>query len=541
MSLMNNRYKYILLFTSFFFLSLGMFYLTNTLQKENINFQNTFLLKQAQTHFQDQVNNRKWNASYGSVYAKPKKGQTPNPYLRDNILKTADGQTLIKINPAWMTRQLSEMLETKNFHFKITSLKPINKTNAPDDFETRALTYIEKNLAKEYYEIKENSDFRYMGALVTTQSCIPCHEHQGYVIGDIRGGISINLNTQDYGTVVSYIKNKVFLLRIVLFVLLLSITALLYKQLRNNELLQEKVIQRTKEISHTKKLLQEVLDTDHSFLMVAYNTEIILANKTMLDFFGVKSLSEFKKHHKHISNAFVKVDDKDFLSTYMDKVHWINYLQKEQTNKNLKVLMRFDGEDRYFKPHTKEIVVEKQKLHIVIFDEITNELKNIEVLEEKASKDSLTKLFNRGKFDDVLSKEISIANAIEAPLSLIFLDIDYFKTVNDTHGHDIGDSVLIELAELLRNTIRKGDFVARWGGEEFIITLRSTNIARASILAEKIRESVELHEFTDGGNQTVSLGVSEYIFNESKDSLLKRVDKALYKAKESGRNRIIVQ
>jgi len=203
--------------------------------------------------------------------------------------------------------------------------------------------------------------------------------------------------------------------------------------------------------------------------------------------------------------------------------------------------MRFDGQNRYFKPHTKEIIIENKKLNIIIFDEITKELEHIKVLQDKASRDSLTKLFNRGKFDDVLTQEISLANTAQTPLSVIFLDIDHFKAVNDTYGHNIGDSVLVELAKVLTETTRNGDFIARWGGEEFIITLQSTTILRASVIAEKIRENVEQYNFLIGGNQTISLGVSEYIFNESKESLLKRVDNALYEAKDKGRNRVVIK
>lgn len=538
---MHTKYKYILLYFGFILLLFSVIYGTTLLKDKNVEFQKEILIKQAQVHFKDQINNRAWNAQYGGIYAKPINDLKPNPYLPDNTIKTADGETLIKINPAWMTRQLSEISELHDFKFRITSLLPINPDNKADAFEKRALKYIESTNNLEYYEFKENNDFRYMGGLVTTQSCLPCHVHQGYKLGDIRGGISVRLDTSDYEEVVSYIQDKVFQLRALLIFLLLSLLWLIHKQLKNNERLQSEVLNRTKEILSTKQLLQEVLDSDHSFLMVSDETEIILANKTMLDFFNVKSLDEFKEKHSHVSDAFIEVDDEDFMSTYIEKEHWINYLQREQNNKELKILMRFDGEDRYFKPHTKEIILEAKKLHIIIFDEITSELKNIEILEEKASKDSLTKLFNRGKFNDVLEKEISLANTTRTPLCVIFLDIDHFKNVNDSYGHDVGDKILIELAELLTQTTRNGDFIARWGGEEFIITLQSTNVVRASILAEKIRETVERYNFTNDIKQTVSLGVSEYIYNESQESLLKRVDKALYSAKDRGRNRVVIQ
>ncbi len=134
---------------------------------------------------------------------------------------------------------------------------------------------------------------------------------------------------------------------------------------------------------------------------------------------------------------------------------------------------------------------------------------------------------------------MALSQTTSSPLSIIFLDIDHFKTVNDTLGHNIGDEVLVEIAEIISSTVREGDFAARWGGEEFIITLQSTNKAQATTLAEKIRKNVEGHTFKSAGKQAISLGVTEYIRNESRERLTDRVDKALYDAKQSGRNRVV--
>ena len=532
---------YLALFAFFIISLFSIFYPIDVFSQKGIETQQQILLKQAQTHFYDQINTRKWNAQYGGVYVKPLKGQKPNPYLLNNILKVDDNLTLIKINPAWMTRQLSELSEIKDFHFRITSLIPINPENKATPFEQRALKYIEKSNEKEYYEINKNSKFNYMGALVTTASCLPCHQNQGYVLGDIRGGISISLDSSEYKEASSSIKERALILKIFVVFFLLSITLLIYRQLKYSEQLKEEVQNRTKEILSTKQLLQKVLDTDHSFLMVSSSTEIILANKTMLDFFGYSSLDEFKKEHTHISSAFVKVDDENFLCTYIKDEHWIDYLQREQENRELRVLMKKEDEKRYFKPHAKEVIIENEKLHIIIFDDITEELKKIQLLKDEASRDTLTKLFNRGKFDDVLSKEIALTQTTSAPLSMIFLDIDHFKIVNDTYGHDAGDYVLTELANILLSTTRKGDFVARWGGEEFVITLQATNSEYASSVAEKIRVNVEKYKFTSGGAQTISLGVTQYIAGETQESFTKRVDEALYEAKESGRNCVVIK
>ena len=538
---MKNINKYLFLYAGFIALLCIIIYTTELLKNKNISFQEEILLKQAQTHFKDQINTRKWNSKFGGVYVKSNSGLKPNPYLKDNVLNVANGQTLIKINSAWMTKQLSEISNIDNFSFRIVGLDPINPDNKTDKFETRALEYIIKNNTIEYYELKKDTNFKYMGALLTLKSCLPCHAEQGYKTGDVKGGISINLDTSNYNKVVSYIHEKVLYLRVIITLLLLSITLLIRKQFKNNENLENEILNRIKEVVSTKVLLQEVLDTDHSFLMVASGKKIILSNKSMLDFFNCRTLEEFIKRHTNISDFFVDVDSENYLSKYINNEYWISYLYREQDNKDIKVLIKKNEQDRYFKAHSKKIIVDNEELYIIVFDEITKELQKIKALTDEASKDALTDLFNRGKFDEVLSKEISLTQTTKAPLSIIFLDIDHFKIVNDTYGHDAGDYVLVELAKIIKSTIRQGDFAARWGGEEFIITLQSTTAEKATLLANKIRKNIKNNHFKNGGKQTASLGVTQYIDHEEQSTFTKRVDDALYEAKKSGRNRVVTK
>lgn len=160
-------------------------------------------------------------------------------------------------------------------------------------------------------------------------------------------------------------------------------------------------------------------------------------------------------------------------------------------------------------------------------------------LEEKASFDFLTKLYNRRKFNSFLEYEISKANRYkEQHLSLLLVDIDYFKNVNDTYGHLVGDNVLQEISKILTICSRDTDIVARWGGEEFVLMLPQTNIEQAFFVAEKLRATIEKHKFDDVKHITCSIGVSQFHKNENKDTLFKRVDEALYKAKKSGKNRV---
>jgi diguanylate cyclase (GGDEF)-like protein len=129
-------------------------------------------------------------------------------------------------------------------------------------------------------------------------------------------------------------------------------------------------------------------------------------------------------------------------------------------------------------------------------------------------------------------------NRYESKSSLIMLDLDYFKTINDTYGHDVGDVVLIDVVKRVGACLRKSDSFGRIGGEEFMILLPHTEIEGAVDIAERIRSSVSEHSFDPVGVVTVSMGVVQYRVDESMESFVKRVDIALYQAKELGRNRI---
>lgn len=170
--------------------------------------------------------------------------------------------------------------------------------------------------------------------------------------------------------------------------------------------------------------------------------------------------------------------------------------------------------------------------------DITERKQLEEELQELAIKDQLTGLYNRRKIDEVLVKEKLMADRRDQDLAIIMADIDMFKLVNDQHGHLVGDKVLTAVTEILSHSIRKNDILGRWGGEEFMIICPGTDLAGATILAEKIREMVAAHNFGDVGRKTCSFGVAQLRKEETIDELLYRSDQALYRAKERGRNRV---
>ncbi|MED3802649.1 diguanylate cyclase [Lysinibacillus xylanilyticus] len=169
--------------------------------------------------------------------------------------------------------------------------------------------------------------------------------------------------------------------------------------------------------------------------------------------------------------------------------------------------------------------------------ERTHELERAKIeLEKLANTDRLTQIPNRVRLDDVLEEAFEHAQYHEAPFSIILLDIDYFKEVNDEFGHQVGDLVLTNVAEILQNTIREQDTVGRWGGEEFLVICPQTTLDDALKLSEKLRQQLENHQFPVVQRNTSSFGVTSYLDGDTRNTLLSRCDKALYQAKERGRN-----
>lgn len=176
------------------------------------------------------------------------------------------------------------------------------------------------------------------------------------------------------------------------------------------------------------------------------------------------------------------------------------------------------------------------KAYTTINEDITDK----KIIEKLSIKDKLTDIYNRAKLDDLLQLEFLRAKRYKNEFSIIILDIDFFKSVNDKYGHLEGDRVLINFANILKSQTRKTDFVGRWGGEEFLIICPNTNINQAQSAANKLRKKIEDFDFELDLNITASFGVTSYKQNDDIDDMLKRADTVLYYCKNAGRNRVEV-
>lgn len=174
-------------------------------------------------------------------------------------------------------------------------------------------------------------------------------------------------------------------------------------------------------------------------------------------------------------------------------------------------------------------------------EQINEQLRDtLTALEQLAGTDRLTQAWNRRRFEETVDNEIHRANRYAHPVSMLLLDIDHFKAINDAYGHLAGDRVLVQVADRMREALRKTDSLTRWGGEEFIVLMPNTGMSHAIALAERIQQQLAAHAFDGVGQVTASIGVAEYQPGSSHQEWLERTDRAMYKAKHDGRNRIEV-
>jgi diguanylate cyclase (GGDEF)-like protein len=185
---------------------------------------------------------------------------------------------------------------------------------------------------------------------------------------------------------------------------------------------------------------------------------------------------------------------------------------------------------------TEELERINKNLEAIVAERTGELIEKNKQLETLSISDRLTGLYNRLKLDQVLEEELARNKRGSSGFSVILLDVDHFKSVNDTFGHQVGDQVLIVIAKILKEGIREVDVVGRWGGEEFLIVCSETDQEGARVLAEKMRAAIAACAFPVVGTKTSSFGVAALRAQETVDALIARADSALYRAKDGGRN-----
>ncbi|TKB50564.1 GGDEF domain-containing protein [Ferrimonas sediminicola] len=284
--------------------------------------------------------------------------------------------------------------------------------------------------------------------------------------------------------------------------------------------------------AHQKQIrLKQILDHAGAYIYTKdRNQNYTYANKPCLELFQIdeSNLSDFSDSH---------------------------YFPIE-TQEKLKVIDRKVLEG---KPNQEEVIVEREVGKPTVYLETKHPLRNKQghidelvgmstdvtelwrlkkAMEMQANIDPLTGIANRLKLDALFQTEIDRARRYHTPLCAILGDVDHFKRVNDEFGHQVGDRVLITIAELIQSSLRSSDYAGRWGGEEFLLICPQTELSQATKLAERIRQQIVEHRFDTGKRLSISFGVAAFAEGDSVSSLTTKADRALYQAKSGGRNQV---
>ena len=282
--------------------------------------------------------------------------------------------------------------------------------------------------------------------------------------------------------------------------------------------------------------LVRVLESINSGVMVENeNSEIILVNRAFLEMFGIDmSVNDFLSVSSDAAARMEKslFADEDYFTGRLDFV-----LAARETVLNEECVLK-DG--RVFERDYYPVFNEDMYFgHAWIYRDISDRKDLENRLFELAVTDELTKAYNRRRFHEELDRNIEMARRFGTALSVVMIDLDHFKSVNDRFGHEAGDEVIASVADSVLSGKRRIDIFGRWGGEEFLLLLPGAEIDAAAGLAEKLRAKISSLSYRLCPEPvTASLGVAQFRDTEEDNYFIKRVDDALYRAKNEGRDRV---
>lgn len=324
---------------------------------------------------------------------------------------------------------------------------------------------------------------------------------------------------------------------IVLFVvssfLVIGAYILIKKREGSINTLTSKLHEQKEELSHFNIKLQKLFDLQKNIIITTDGKKLQMANQAMYDFFGFDDIEDFRKHYNCICDRFVNNDDFFHLGKVPEGQNWIETIKDFSGDKRIVAMLDNNMESYAFSVSVSE--VEKGDF-IVSFTDISNTIIEHKKLQLKVTHDKLTNALNREFFDNNIN--LIIEEVKPHRLGVIICDIDHFKNVNDTYGHNRGDIILKEIVTSIKGSIRQEDYLIRWGGEEFIMLMKVDTPDALKKSVEHVRKQIEKQHFEEVGNITASFGATLYQDDEEILECVARADKALYMAKENGRNQV---
>ena len=442
--------------------------------------------------------------------------------------------------------------------------RPRNSDNMANDFELEMIQYFKDHPQEKESFVQKDDAFYYTQPLHIKESCLRCHGKRedaipsirdkyntayDYKLGEIRGLLNIKIKKRDFFAAMYDDFTNTLLSAIFLYIIFLIIIYLLFKEMREKEDqytqdLKRDIKRKTYEIKKQKDTFETLFEKSSDGILIIEDGKFIQCNEKIVEMLHYRSKEDLLNiRPSELSPEF----QPDGRRSDEKAEEMINIAIKNGTHQFEWVHTKANGKNFMAEVTLTSITLNNRNVLHVIWRDISEKnkaqqelLKQKDILDYQAHHDGLTGLPNRMLFNDRLEHGIALAQRHSMKLALFFIDLDYFKQINDSLGHQIGDRVLIAVAERLKAKIRNEDTLARLGGDEFTIIMEDLkDVEDASLLAHKIQKVLAQPIHIEGHTLYIScsMGISLYPQDDTDaNNLIKYADAAMYKAKEEGRN-----
>jgi len=488
-------------------------------------------------------------------------------FLKEHIEVT---EKTIHLLPVKTMKAISENFGQSMRHkvvVRTVSDRPRNPQNQANAFELKQIQYFKSHPNIEDAFIQNENTFSYTKPLYIQPSCLKCHGKRedavpsirkkytkayNYKLGEIRGLLNIKIQEQAFFKTLYDDFKETLAITIVLYIVFLGIIYILLQKLRHKEenytkSLESEIEEKTEALRRQKDTFETLFEKSSEGILILKEGSFIQCNEKAVKMFHATSKNEILQLHPADLSPEFQPDGSNSLA----KANEMIKLSFENDDYMFEWLhLRLDGSYLYAEVHLTPIVLNNQEVIYVTLTDISERKDAQQKLEEQqrilyhqAHHDGLTKLPNRTYFNEYLQETMLYAKAHDETFALFFIDLDQFKQINDSLGHEIGDRVLQIVTERFKAKIGKEDFLARIGGDEFTLIVKSyKSVASLSLMAQKLIDVLAHPIHIEGHTLYISssIGISLYPkdADDTKENLLKYADAAMYKAKDEGRNNV---
>jgi diguanylate cyclase (GGDEF)-like protein/PAS domain S-box-containing protein len=478
--------------------------------------------------------------------------------VNDKTINLLPVKTITEISDRFASRVQGDVV------IRTVSDRPRNANNMANDFELGMINYFKDNPKETHQFIQKENAYYYTKPIYIKQACLKCHGKRedaipsvrenyenayDYKLGDLRGLLNIKIKEQGFFAVLYSDFVDTLAITILLYMLFLIIIYILIRKMRREEQkytkkLEVEIAEKTSEIEKQKNTFETLFEKSSDGILIINNSNFVQCNEKIVEMLLCNSKEEVLNMHP---SDFSPEFQPDGRASDEKAEEMIQLAIDNDGNQFEWMHQRSNGENFWSEISLTPITLNDRKVIYVVWRDISEKkmaqkklMEQKDILYYQAHHDPLTGLPNRMLFNERLETGIEKAKQKGTKLALFFIDLDQFKQINDSLGHEIGDRVLYAVAERIKAKVRKKDTLARLGGDEFVIIMEEyKKIEDISRIAEKILKVLIQPIHVEGQTlyTSCSIGISLYPKDDTNiDHLLKYADAAMYKAKDEGRN-----